>query len=172
MSESDEYDGPDRRDPVALDPATLAILTSINKSISKNAEAMTQLADALTKAVLRQGRGIRLWQYVLTAATLVLVGLSISARYERSDTAKVVAEVHDCVSSDGECSKRQAATADAYVTQLAAKFQSASDENRKKLAIEIVCYVGAGCPPGMTKDNIPDLQGLTSETGTTTTTQP
>lgn len=172
MPDDDEVDlgaweGEERRTPGALDDKFLEALTKTYEVIGDHAKSNVYLADALTASVLRQGRTVRIWLAVLSVFMVALMLFEVNTRFAINDAARVTesnnriaSEVEDCVTPNGGCTKRQAAVADAYVTVLIDKFQAANEANRKVLAEELICYTEDRCPPGMDRNNLPDLKDV------------
>lgn len=165
--EQEAWKGEERRSPTALDDRFLDALLKTNEQIGEHAKSNVYLADALSVSVLRQGRTVRIWLALLSVVVAGLMLFEVTTRVAINDAARVAesnnriaAEVEDCVTPDGACTKRQAATADAYITILIDKFQKANDDNRKLLAEELICYTENRCPVGMDRNNLPDLSNV------------
>lgn len=132
-------------------------MEKIHEAILASAEATTKLADALTNSVLRQGRGIRNWMIGLSLAVIVVGAVVIWGRVEGIRTGETVrntnqqnAELLDCLQDEqSDC-----------FTRLRLNEKVVTDADRQLLAQEIMCVGFRLCPPGMTPENVPDLDGL------------
>lgn len=157
---AEEWDGVERR---LSDPA-LEELRKTDTAILASANATDRLADALINSVLKQGRSMRNWMVVLSIASMVSLcigGWSAVQVTQTNNRGQVnperIVNIASCVEPGSECFNR-----------VAEYNKAITDADRQLLALEIICYVTGECPPGMTPENIPDLEPLGGTTSTTT----
>lgn len=162
--ESEPWDGVERRANPTLSPETIDALTKTHQSMAAVATAMVGLTDALSESVLRQGRGTRNWLIAISLAVFVIGGVVIWGRIEGRQTSGNVREVLSVATATNEAnaflvSCLQDEESDCY-TRLRLNEKVVTDADRQLLAQEIMCVGFRLCPPGMTPENVPDLDGL------------
>lgn len=132
-------------------------MEKIHEAILASAEATTKLADALTSSVLKQGKGIRNWMIGLSLAVFVIGAVVIWGRVEGRNTGN---NVRAAVEQNTELlACLQDETSECF-TKLRFNEKIVTDADRKLLAQEIMCVGFRLCPPGMTPEDVPDLEGL------------
>lgn len=159
------WEGEERRGvPPAMHPQTLEALALVSAAVSKNADAMLVVAASIGDAVTQQNRFTRRWLAVLTVAVILIGGVVGWGRIEGirtgnnvSDALTVTNENNAYIAFLVTCLQDENSVC--YQT-IQAKEKEVRDADRKLMAEEIICYTTGQCPPGMDRNNIPDLRDL------------
>lgn len=158
------WDGTERRSSSALHPETAEALTAVQEAILANAKSMDRVASAIADAILQQQRSQRRWLAFLTVAVFVIGGVVVWGRVEGVKTGNNVTAALDVSRENNDhvaflvaCLQDE----DSFCYEaIEAKERAVRDADRKLMAEEIICYTTGSCPPGMDRNNIPDLRDL------------